>query len=646
MLRKILKPERGIYALMGAICCGILAVDIGRVLGLTEYRGAMTYVRIALIALCAALFLLAAGCMIAGLRKRERATAVRGEKREWTIYAAVILLITAGLWINYRTVNLAYPLVYDGGDEIGVYALIKSILQNGTSLVTPLEGGKAGADMFDYLYSDKLSFLLVKGIGIFVKNPYTVATLFFFLNHYLIALAGTWVCRKIRIGRPMSITVGVLYAFSPYIQTRFCHLWLTPYFMLPLACLAAIWIIEGKVFEEGKRLRDSRTFRKMAVMCFGCAFTGLYYAYFACAMIAAAMVIRCFAEKERKMSRILYPAILIGIIGAAVAVNMIPNLMYWKLYGMNPASEIAMRNGADAEVYGLKMTRMLLPRNFHRITPLWNFTNLYLNNYPLTNENSTAALGLIGSIGFVMSLIMLLSGRKEYRTVSSLNMSAFLIGTIGGIGGLISVFINIPMRSYNRISLVIMFLSLVIAAMLAENLLKKRPKAWLAAMSAVMLCVGFYDQTVPWNTRDFSDFEAVKEITDKAEETLEPGDSIFVLPYDDWPSSKIPGGGYMLHMGYIESEGLHWSYGAAQGRPEAEWQKATAEKMPEEMVRQVREAGYDGIWMDTALMTRKNGDSEETEWMIGEITDAAGTEPITSRDGRICFWKIKEEKLP
>ena len=208
MLRKILKPERGIYALMGAICCGLLAVDIGRVLGLTEYRGAMTYVRIALIALCAALFLLAAGCMIAGLQKRERATAVRAEKREWTIYAAVILLITAGLWINYRTVNLAYPLVYDGGDEIGVYALIKSILQNGTSLITPLEGGKAGADMFDYLYSDKLSFLLVKGIGIFVKNPYTVATLFFFLNHYLIALAATWVCRQIRIGRPMSITVG------------------------------------------------------------------------------------------------------------------------------------------------------------------------------------------------------------------------------------------------------------------------------------------------------------------------------------------------------------------------------------------------------------------------------------------------------
>jgi len=646
MLRKILKPGRGVYALMGAICCAILAVDIGRVLGLTEYRGMLTYGRIALIVLSGVLFLMAAGCMIAGLRKREQETAVRTEKREWTIYAAVILLITAGLWINYRTVNLAYPLLYDGGDEIGVYALIKSILQNGTSLVTPLEGGNAGADMFDYLYSDKLSFLLVRMIGVFVKNPYTIATLFFFLNHYLIALTGTWVCRQIRISRAMSIAVGVLYAFSPYIQLRFCHLWLTPYFMLPLACLVAIWIIEGKPFEEGKRLRDSRTFRKMAVMCFGCAFTGLYYAYFACAMIAAAMVIRFFAAKERKASRILYPAILIGIIGAAVAVNMIPNLLYWKLFGMNPASEIAMRNGADAEVYGLKMSRMLLPRNFHRITKLWNFTNRYLHSYPLTNENSTAALGLIPSVGFVMSLIMLLSGRKEYRTVSSLNVSAFLIGTIGGIGGLISVFINMPMRSYNRISLVIMFLSLVMAAMLVENLLKKKPKAWLAAVSAVMICVGFYDQTVPWNTRDFSDYEAMKEITDQAEEELEPGDSIFVLPYDDWPSSKIPDGGYMLHMGYIESEGLHWSYGAAQGRPEAEWQKATAEKTPEEIVKQAREAGYDGIWMDTELMTRKNEDSEETERMISEITGAAGTEPIISRDGRIYFWKIKEEKLP
>lgn len=624
---------------MGAVSCLLLAADLGRVPAIGESR-LLVGIRYGMIALCAVLFILAAGCAVTGLRRKERAAVIRPDKREWTIYAAVILLITAGLWINYRFVNLAYPLVYDGGDEIGAYALVKAIIRGGTPLVNPLEGGMTGADMFDYPFSDKLSFLLVRLIGVFVKNPYTAATLFFFLNHYLIALAGTWVCRQIRIGRSMSVMAGVLYAFSPYIQLRYCHLWLTPYFMLPLACLVAVWIIEGKPFEEGKKLRDSRTFRKMAVICYGCAFTGLYYAYFACAMIAAATVIRFFAAKERKMSRILYPLALIGFVGLGLLTNVLPNAAYWYLHGTNPSGEMAMRNGADAEVYGLKMSRMLLPRNFHRIAAAWNFTNRYLNTYPLTNENSTAALGLIPSVGFVMSMILLLSGRKEYRTVSSLNVSAFLIGTVGGIGGLISVFVNIPMRAYNRISLVIMFLSLVTVAIGAEALLKKKPKAWLAVLSAVMIGIGFFDQTAPGWGRTYEDYEAMKAVTDRVEETLGPGDSVFMLPYDNWPSSGIPGG-YMLHIGYIESEDIHWSYGAMEGRSEAGWQENTAAEAPAEMVRKLKEAGYDGIWMDTVLMTRKNGDDEETEWMTEEITEAAGCEPIRSGDGRIRFWKIK-----
>ena len=110
-----------------------------------------------------------------------------------------------------------------------------------------------------------------------------------------------------------------------------------------------------------------------------------------------------------------------------------------------------MRSSADAEVYALKLTRLLLPRTFHRVGKLGNISQMYLQSYPLSNENQTAALGVIAAIGFVMSIIMLLAGRKKYLTVSSLNMSAFLIGTVGGIGGFISVFINIPMRCWKSL---------------------------------------------------------------------------------------------------------------------------------------------------------------------------------------------------
>ena len=642
-----MKPGWCFAGAAAAVCCALTAVDIRRVLNMQEYTGTLSLVCVLLWVLCilGAAYAVAYAVNAALARKGRPAVNREEKKGEWLIYLCTAALITLGLFLNYRNINLSYPMIYTGGDDMGVYAFIKSIIQNGTTLITPLEGGATGADMFDYLYSDKLSFLTVKVIGTFVKNPYTVATLFYFLNHYLIALIGVWVCRKLKISRPLSVAAGVLYGFSPFIGMRFGHLWLTPYFMLPVACLAAIWVIDGKVFEEDAPLRRNKTFWRMAGMCFACAFTGLYYAYFACAMLAAATVIRCFREKERKFSRIFYPTVLIGAVGIGVLANMAPSLVYWHLNGTNPSSELAMRSMADPEVYALKLTRMLLPRTYHRVGKLWNISQVYLANYPLNNENDTAALGIIAAVGFVMSVIMLLAGRKKYLTVTSLNMSAFLIGTLGGLGSFISVFINMPMRCYNRLSLVIMFLSLVMCAMLLEEVVKKRRTLTLTILAAVMVCVGFFDQTVPVNAPDYTQYEEVRDEVQAAEAQLEPGNSVFMLPYDNWPSAGIPGS-YILHAGYIESENLHWSYGAMQGRAEANWQAATAEKEAYEMIQELRAAGYDGIWMDGALMNQKYG-MEYTAVLMEDITAILNEEPTVSSSGRICFWKLtEEEKLP
>lgn len=652
MFRKMMKPGLLCIAVIGAISCTLMAIDIHRVLQFVQYRGTIGLVTIALVILA-----VLCGCYVAGyglIRARGKADEpkpagpVIGEKdrHEWANYCAVILLITVGLVIIYHSYRWGYPIAYAGGDETGIYALVKTIIRDGTTLVNPMEGGATGADMFDYPYSDKASFLLVRLIGIFAKNPYTVATLFYFLNYYLAGLAAAYVSRKLRINRMLTIAVGVLYAFSPFISGRFAHLWLTSYFTMPFACLMAVWIIEGKVFVEGVPLRQSRTFWKMALICYGCAFTGLYYAFFTCALLAAAMVIRCFAEKERKFTRICYPTILIGFTVIGVLTNVIPNAVYWYICGSNPVSELSMRSGAETEIFGLKMTTMLLPRIWHRIGRLWGITQHYLGTYPLNNENSTATLGFGGAFGFVSSMVMLLCGRRKYRTISSLNMSMFLIGTIGGLGAFLSVFINIPMRCYNRISLVILFLSLVTTAMVIEEFSNKRKKFVLPILCVMLLAGGFYDQTYDWKMPDMTGYERIHDMIDRVEAVMEPGDSIFELPYDDWPSTGIPGGGYLLHLGYVESEDLHWSYGAMQGRAEANWQKETAGEPVKEMIKDLREAGYDGIWLYTNLYTRKTGNEEETIRIIQDLKDELSQEPMVSEDGEVYFWTIKEEKLP
>ena len=119
---------------------------------------------------------------------------------------------------------------------------------------------------------------------------------------------------------------------------------------------------------------------------------------------------------------------------------------------------------------------------------------------------------------------------------------------------------------------------------------------------------------------------------------------MFQLPYDDWPGPKIAGS-YLLHAGYVESEDLHWSYGAMQGRSEAAWQQRVAAQEAYEMIQDLRAAGYDGIYLDTELMNRQSGEAH-TQALIADINAILEQDPLESSNGRICFWKITEEEEP
>ena len=646
-MKKFMKPWMGLCAALAAISCGLMATDIGRILGRLEGRSMMRAVPVILWVICGIGAVYSCAYLICRLRNRdEKAAPVPREerKKEWVIYLCVIVLITLGLFLQYGNLDISRPMLTTDGDEMGVYALTKSIIQNGTSLITPQEGGPEGTDMFDYPYSDKLSFLIVKVIGLFTQNPYTVVALFFFLNHYLAALSGLYVCRKLKFSRPVAAAVAVLYGFSPYIELRFSHMWLTSYYLMPLACLMAIYVVEGKVFEEGVPIRQSATFRKMAAVSFACAFTGLYYAYFTCAILAAAMVIRAFAAKERKVSRILYPSILILITVAGVMANVIPNFVYWHMNGMNMSGEMAKRVPYETEYHALKFTRLLMPRANHRIPILDKLSNYYHTTYPLNSENITSSLGLIPSVGFLTGIIMLLVGRKKYRTIGSLNMSLFLIGTVGGIGSLISVFLyNLPIRCYNRVSILMMFLSLLIVAMLLEQIAAKNRKVLLPLLSAAVILVGYFDQVGVWTQPNYEGYNKFHDFIDRVEEITEPGDTVFMLPYDGWPRSEVAGG-YRLHYGYLESEDIIWSYGAMDGRQTAAWEQAVSELDPYEMIENLRAGEYKGLFMDVNLMHNKYWDDEYIQGIVDRISLYLG-EPIATGDDLLLYWTIGEENV-
>ncbi len=564
-----------------------------------------------------------------------------------TIAACIVicLLQAAILFVNYHDFNIRYPMLYGDADIMAVFCYAKSIDEFGITLENPMLGGRTGFDMYDYPYSDSLSFLLVKGIGLFTDNPFLIINLFFFLCSFLTAVIAFLVLQKYLDSTVLCAALGLLYANTFFYQMRYVHMWLVPYFLLPVACSLAIDIIDGRIVPEGCRVWRSRSFYKALVLAFCCAFTGLYYAYFTCALLAAALVIRCINAGRIRGN--LYPVFLIGATLTGVLLSILPNLLYWSRNGTNPESELALRSGYETELYGLRLVQLFLPRYQHRIGALASLTDHYKTTYPYVNENETVSLGLIASIGCIIGIVWLFAnGKKVKKTYSWLILSVFLITTIGGIGTMISLFVDIPVRCYCRMSLMITFLSLLCLGTFLERILRGRSGWILAVISVVILCVGIFDQTRSdggngYGVSDYSDgIEKTRAYFQEIESDVGAGSYVFELPYVRWPSGMY----YRLFKGYMFTDDIHWSFGAMQGREEARWQEQTASLGTGDMVAELLKNGYDGIYVDVAAYNALVGEGA-FDRLRDELDDLLQTEPIVDEGGSQYFWNLKNSGL-
>ncbi len=601
--------------------------------------GGNHFVRLATVA-AGILFIISASILVWNLFWLYKERAKRERKKipwqEILMYLGITGIVFVILLVLFRYTELTCPLNLSG-DALGVHYYGKLIDEYGISLVGHRTGGMSGADMYDYPYSDSLSFLLVKIIGLFTDNPFLIINLFYYLCFFLAAYISAACMRYLKIGRISAMTLSILYAFSPYIEKRYGHMWLVPYFMMPVACVIAITIIRDTMHKSEEKEKQKKHFYRMLFLSFCCAFTGLYYAFFACALITVGMVILWLNRPEKGFKQYCYPLGYLAAVLGGVVTNVLPNAIYHMIHGANPAGDLELRQAGEAEIYGLKLVQLLLPHGSHRIKAFAQMAADYDLTHPLVNENSLSSIGLIASIGLVISLVFLFQNRKE-KELSYLNLGMILIGTIGGISSVLTVFVDIPIRCYNRLCVVIMFLSLLQMAILFETLRKKINMVVFSSMMTSVMIFGIYDQTFTYPPMHYADtnLEDIRETVQEIEQVLPEGSYVFQFPYSRWPS----GNSYRDFLPYMESNTLHWSYGAMQGREEADWQSRVATWDIDSMVRQLREAGYAGIYLDSMSYGNAFGFSQRK--YVDEMEAFLGKATITKEatTGTIYFWTL------
>jgi len=333
-------------------------------------------------------------------------------------------------------------------------------------------------------------------------------------------------------------------------------------------------------------------------------------------------------------------------------------------------TEAGKRTPVEAEIYGLKMTHLLLPIEGHRLEFLRNARQTY-DRSTASYEGVTASLGTVGDLGVIFLLGWLFCSPQRWTdaelisALAVLTLSAVLLGTVGGLGTIFNFLVSPQIRAYNRISVYIAFFSLFAVALLLDAWKRRMGGGKIATylshgLLGVILCLGILDQTIASFAPDYaggkSRYQAEQDFVAQIEASVPSGAMIFQLPNVRFPATTPPIAAMQAYdelRGYLRSRSLRWSSGAMRGRPEALWaerngldigadqadagskgERRINLQLPPQALNTLAFAGFSGIYID------RQGFWDLGVSIISQLQSLLGETPIVSQNRRLAFFNL------
>lgn len=583
--------------------------------------------------------------------RNEELTAVFQQKQVLLKYVTAFFLSVLFFIVIFQLWKLEWlyiPFVYVS-DAVYYSMNIKSVITTGWYLTNPLIGVPEGHFFYDFPMAEGLNYVIIKIIACFTSNWALVLNIFFLLGFPLTTISALFVSFRMGLSYPLALTCSLLFSFLPYHLLRGEeHVFLSAYYTVPLAIWLALLIYQNRILLEGKLNKKNGLLYFFICILIGSG--GIYYAYFGCFFILLAGLISSY--KIKHWHPIKYAVYLTTFITLSLIANIWPNIHYQIRHGSN--LEVARRLPVESEMYGLKIAQLLLPANNDRI-----FAKLkkgYEKTSILINENTTASLGLIGSLGFLVLIGSIFFKREKQldssliKALSDFNLSAVLLGTIGGFSSLIAFFITPSIRAYNRISIFIGFFALSAFFMFIQQ--KFRSPKLILKLSLMFLFIGLFNQS----TKSESIRPRVKKISklykedqaffQQVEQIFSKGNMIFQLPYIPFPegisipmASHKPFNGEFHKTSYehfkaaLHTHSLKWSFGAIKGRQVAFWQAQTSQLPTSDMVKELVKNGFAGLYID------RRGYIDSGKQIESELSQILDITPI--RDEYRSVWDLR-----
>jgi phosphoglycerol transferase len=573
--------------------------------------------------------------------------------------ALLMVVVSAVLACSIDLSHLRVPFGYTG-DSLFYSMNAQTIIESGWVQSTDRLGAPFGQDLRDFpVGADNGNYLIMWVLALFTDDAGLLINLFFLGSFYLVATSAWFSTRLLAAGGPLSIVVGLIYAFAYFHFARLGHLMLASYWVVPIGVVLAVYAARGEAFGSG---RDRLAVMRSALTVLGCVLVGsfgAYYAVFAAMTIAVACVATSIGY--RTIRPLLHGALACGAVGAVLVANLWSSISYGAANGENRVA--SFRRIEQLDKYGLRIIELIRPIPGSRVDML---SPVFDSLPPWPNEAGLgAALGIVGTASLVAMLIWIAvrlvsssaSGAEPVRGLLAMSTFAWLlIASAGGLYFLVWLSGFQWMRALNRSSILILFLVLVWMALTAKpalGVLRQRRAggpAVVLALTAVTL-VALVDQ-VP-SSRFPQDYAATAKaywhdqhtFTD-LERALPRRAAVLVLPVQ-----RFPGGGprgespvYDLLKPYLHTKALRFSFGAVQGR-ESEWQIDLDGVTGEILVQLATAMGFDAILID------EWGYPDDAARHRAALTDILGDDAARTLDDRwVAFdlmrWQAKNKPPP
>lgn len=560
----------------------------------------------------------------------------------WMLFIAGIVSISVFLIFHLYEIDLT-TMIDVQGDACGVAGLAYDYI-NG------IKSGHGILTLQNSLFHAQLETSFLHKIGLFLCCFFfdsfgTAVNFYYFLSYIFVAFGMYIALRMLQKETWIAAIGGVIYTFLPYHYLRGeQHIFLANYYMVPIACAMIIWLLD----EQKKR---NKKFNLTCILiCVLMGLTDIYYSVFLVIILFFVCLNNLWNKKS--ISECSLELTLCGIPFLAIAIE---NILYLisRFSQLENNSNVFIsagsgRNLSELLQYGLRIVQLIYPIQNHRINLLANFRN-NLDQYLGTDETRMVTLGLLMTVGLVLSVFILFFSNKkdiiteEIKKYGTLNVFIILVANIGGLNIFVGL-ISSNIRCYNRMSIFIAAFSLMTIMTILQYIWRKgfsdiRKRAVIIIGAALMLCLAILDQTPSFSMTDYDCNWKLnynnKKLVEEIDLITEDKASIFMFPIitEGFAEAKYDMRNYEQFWPSVYSDNLCWIHGAQEEY--RNWANALSVMKTEMVLKYLVCEGIEGIWLD------ENGYDKEAFGDFKSNLDALLGNPILiSETGKQYYYSL------